>query len=176
MTRLSLVLAVATGAALAGCGGGSTHRASTGSPAAASNHAPASSAPTGAKPDAAAAGAGAVITVRPSEYGRILMDRRGQALYLFTRDGRGPSRCFADCASAWPPVYTTGAPVAGAGLDARKLGTVRRPGGLQVTYGGQPLYRYHADRPARILCQDVREFGGLWLVVKPSGAPVTSGG
>ena len=51
------------------------------------------------------------------------------------------------------------------------LGTTRRRGGrLQVTYNGWPLYYYVGDRrPGQILCQNVREFGGLWLVVRPSG-------
>ena len=51
------------------------------------------------------------------------------------------------------------------------LGTTRRRRGrLQVTYNGWPLYYYVGDRRAgQILCQNVREFGGLWLVVRPSG-------
>ncbi|HEX7195691.1 MAG TPA: hypothetical protein VF364_02530 [Candidatus Limnocylindria bacterium] len=48
------------------------------------------------------------------------------------------------------------------------------PGGkLQMTYAGHPLYYYVDDSPGVILRQDVSEFGGLWLVVKPGGAPVT---
>ena len=59
-------------------------------------------------------------------------------------------------------------------IDRRKLGTIRRADGrIQVTYAGRPLYYYVGDRrPGQILCQDVEEFGGLWLVVRPSGAPV----
>jgi predicted lipoprotein with Yx(FWY)xxD motif len=68
----------------------------------------------------------------------------------------------------------TGKPRAGAGVNARLLGTTRRrDGSLQVTYAGRPLYYYVGDRePGQILCQNVFEFGGLWLVVRPSGAPV----
>jgi len=39
-------------------------------------------------------------------------------------------------------------------------------------YRGQPLYYYVDDTPGNILCQNVSEFGGLWLVVSPGGAPV----
>ena len=39
-----------------------------------------------------------------------------------------------------------------------------------MTYRGRPLYYYVGDRkPGQILCQNVREFGGLWLIVRPSG-------
>jgi hypothetical protein len=44
---------------------------------------------------------------------------------------------------------------------------------LQATYAGRPLYRYVGDRrPFQVLCQNVREFGGLWLVVRPDGTLV----
>ena len=41
----------------------------------------------------------------------------------------------------WPPVLTSGPPVAGPGIDQRALGTIVRPDGAhQVTYHGRPLY------------------------------------
>ncbi|MFL5926521.1 MAG: hypothetical protein ACJ77E_06250 [Gaiellaceae bacterium] len=54
------------------------------------------------------------------------------------------------------------------------LGSVRRADGTtQVTYAGRPLYYYVGDRKAgQILCQDVSEFGGRWLVIRPNGVPV----
>jgi predicted lipoprotein with Yx(FWY)xxD motif len=46
----------------------------------------------------------------------------------------------------------------------------RSDGRLQVTYGGRPLYYYVGDRkPGQVLCQNVKEFGGLWLVVRADG-------
>jgi predicted lipoprotein with Yx(FWY)xxD motif len=51
--------------------------------------------------------------------------------------------------------------------------TRRRNGTRQVTYDGHPLYYYTGDvTPGAILCQNVDEFGGTWLVVSPSGKPV----
>jgi YD repeat-containing protein len=47
----------------------------------------------------------------------------------------------------------------------------RKNGKLQVTYAGHPLYYYVDDSPGTILCHDVAEFGGVWLVVKPDGEP-----
>jgi hypothetical protein len=42
-----------------------------------------------------------------------------------------------------------------------------------VTYAGKPLYYYVGDKgPFQLLCQNVAEFGGRWLVVRPSGATV----
>ena len=54
------------------------------------------------------------------------------------------------------------------------LGTTRRKDGkLQVTYAGRPLYYYVGDRsPSEIRCQNVDEFGGLWLVARPNGTLV----
>ena len=133
--------------------------------------------PRAAQDDAAPAAAAqrTTVAVRSSRFGRVLTDGRGFALYLFTKDGRGPSRCYGACAKAWPPLYTSGRPRAGKGAIAGKLGTTRRRNGrLQVTYAGQPLYYYVGDtRPGLILCQDVLEFGGRWLVVAPSGRAVT---
>jgi predicted lipoprotein with Yx(FWY)xxD motif len=116
---------------------------------------------------------GALVKVVSSRYGRVVADSHGEALYLFTKDGRGASRCHGDCAKAWPPFLTTGAPRAGNGIAAPGLGTRRRTDGTrQVTYKGRPLYYYRGDKPGVILCQNVNEFGGDWLVVAPSGKPV----
>jgi predicted lipoprotein with Yx(FWY)xxD motif len=50
------------------------------------------------------------------------------------------------------------------------IGTTRRADGRrQVTYAGRPLYYYVGDGKGRILCQNVTEFGGDWLVVRGSG-------
>jgi predicted lipoprotein with Yx(FWY)xxD motif len=113
----------------------------------------------------------ATLTARASAYGRILFDGRGFALYAFTADRRGHSACSGACARAWPPYVVTGRLRAGAGVDRALMGTIRRADGTrQVTYKGRPLYYYVGDRrPGQVFCQDVFEFGGLWLVVRPSG-------
>jgi predicted lipoprotein with Yx(FWY)xxD motif len=127
-------------------------------------------------PTPAAAGSGGVNTVATvkagdSAYGRILFDGKGFALYAFTRDGRGGSRCAGSCAAAWPPLLVRGPIRPGAGLAAKLFGVTRRADGrMQVTFGGRPLYYYVGERrPGQVLCQNVSEFGGLWLVVRPSG-------
>jgi predicted lipoprotein with Yx(FWY)xxD motif len=49
----------------------------------------------------------------------------------------------------------------------------RGGGRLQLTYAGHPVYYYVGDRkPGQILCQNVSEFGGLWLVIRADGTLV----
>lgn len=113
-----------------------------------------------------------VLTAHPSRFGKTIFDGRGFVLYGFTRDKRS-SACYGACAQAWPPYLASkGAPKVGAGLKRSLLGTVkRRNGRRQVVYAGKPLYHYVGDRrPGQILCQDVVEYGGRWLILKPRGA------
>ena len=118
----------------------------------------------------------AILAAHGSGYGRILFDRRGFVLYLFTHDRSRRSLCAGECANRWPPyvVRRTTKLTAGAGTRRSLIGTTTRANGtLQVTYAGRPLYRYVGDlKPGQILCQNVSEFGGLWLVVRPTGRPV----
>jgi predicted lipoprotein with Yx(FWY)xxD motif len=114
---------------------------------------------------------GAVVKVGPSRYGDVIYDGKGRALYLFTKEKGKKSRCYGNCARAWPPFYANGKPTAGTGADADLIGTTkRRKGRRQVTYNGHPLYYYVTDtEPGEITCQDVFEFGGTWFVVDPKG-------
>jgi len=118
----------------------------------------------------ASASSPSTLTIRPSAYGKILFDGSGRALYAFTRDPRRRSVCAGACAKAWPPYVVTGRPKAATGVKASLLGTTKRAGGgTQVTYGGRPLYYYVGDQVGQVRCQNVKEFGGLWLVVGPNG-------
>jgi predicted lipoprotein with Yx(FWY)xxD motif len=111
------------------------------------------------------------IGVRFTAYGRILVDGGGYALYAFTKDGRGASRCYGACAQAWPPLIVPRRPRATRDARSSLIGVTRRiDGRLQATYGGRPLYYYVADRrPGQVLCQNVVEFGGRWLVLRANG-------
>jgi predicted lipoprotein with Yx(FWY)xxD motif len=118
--------------------------------------------------------AGATVKVMKTEYGNVLGDGRGRALYLFTRDRSPLSRCDRECAVRWPPFLTAGTPAAGSGAAAKLVGTTRRrDGSTQVTYRGHPLYYYIGDHhPGQVLCQAVEEFGGHWYVVTRRGSAV----
>ena len=105
--------------------------------------------------------------------GSFLVDEKNMTLYLFTKDTPNTSNCYDKCATAWPPLLTTGSSVAKDGVDASKLGTTKRTDGtVQVTYNGWPLYYYVKDtKPGDVIGQDV---GSVWFVVSPTGEMVKS--
>ena len=174
MTKHRLLLSavpLAAALALTGCGssGGQATAAAPPLTPAAARTAPRDPRPAHAAPRPT----GPVITVRTSQYGPMLADRNNRTIYLFTHDRSATSTCYGPCAAAWPPVLTRGAPGRADGL-AGALGTTRRhDGSWQVTYDGHPLYYYVGDTtPGEILCQNVDEFGGTWLVLSPRGQAV----
>jgi predicted lipoprotein with Yx(FWY)xxD motif len=113
---------------------------------------------------------GTTVTVGDSEFGRMLFNTNEQAIYIFENDPKGMSVCYGECAEAWPPVFTDGPPVAGSGVKASLLGTVkRRDGKLQVAYAGKPLYYYAHEGPGEVRCHNVDLNGGLWWVVGSNG-------
>jgi predicted lipoprotein with Yx(FWY)xxD motif len=117
------------------------------------------------------------VKVMKTRYGKILVDGRGRALYLFTRESTPTVRCYGACATAWPVFHATGDLRAGTGADSHLIGTTsRRDGTKQVTYAGHPLYHYVTDRkPGQVTCQNVDEYGGTWLVVSPGGTAIRGG-
>jgi predicted lipoprotein with Yx(FWY)xxD motif len=119
---------------------------------------------------ATASAAGTRITVSRSEFGPMVWGPKRQAIYVFQRDRGRQSRCYGECAEAWPPVYTTRRPVAGKGARRSLLGTIRRRDGrLQVTYRGRPLYYYAHERAGEVRCHNVNLHGGLWWVIGADG-------
>ena len=105
---------------------------------------------------------GTVIITADSQYGPMLFDRTGQAIYLFDKETSSTPRCYGPCAEAWPPVLTDGEPRARRAAKDSLLGTVRRrDGSMQVTYDGQPLYFYAHEGKYQVLCHDISEYGGL---------------
>ena len=118
----------------------------------------------------------AAVTVKAdgSSLGRIVVDSGGRTLYLFEKDTRGRSACSGACAASWPPLLTTGKPVAGPGAKSSLLGTIRRSDGRkQVTYAGHPLYRFALDtRPGQVRGEGLQDFGAGWDALTPSGAKI----
>src|SRR5687767_6878056 len=136
------ILMVALATAAAACGGddgGGDASATT------------STSTTSAK-DSTAAGTSAAkktttVRVMQTRYGRMLVDGKGRALYLFTKEGGPKARCYGACAEAWPVFYARGKLRAGKGAVGDLIGTTRRRDGRrQVTYNGHPLYYYVTDR------------------------------
>jgi predicted lipoprotein with Yx(FWY)xxD motif len=124
------------------------------------------------RPSSPAPSTGTTVHTDDSEFGTMLFDTTGQAIYLFDKERTSRAECYDECAEAWPPVLTTGAPRAAGRVRAELLGTTRRTdGSTQVTYNGHPLYFYAHEGPGQVLCHNVSEYGGLWLVVMPNGQP-----
>jgi predicted lipoprotein with Yx(FWY)xxD motif len=115
---------------------------------------------------------------------KVIVSSAGLTLYHYTDEKKGKIDCTGACAIAWPPlvVPAKAKPLAGPGLLASKLGTLKRPDGkMQVTYNGLALYRYAADKKAGQA--NGQGEGGAWYAVtaagsvtkKPLAAATTSG-
>jgi predicted lipoprotein with Yx(FWY)xxD motif len=119
----------------------------------------------------------AKVVVARSALGRILVDSKGITLYDFVQDKGTTSTCYGACAALWPPLLTTGKPLAGTGVRASLLGTTKRKDGkLEVTYGGHPLYYFVTDRkPGQTTGQGINQFGAPWWVISPAGKEIHRG-
>ena len=172
-TRLALVplavIAIAVVGIAAGCGSDDNGSAS-GDGSGAYGAPPAS---TMAGTATAPAGA-AMVSTAGGELGEHLVGPNQHTIYLFEKDTGTTSTCTGACASAWPPLLTTGAPMASGGAQAAMLGTTKRDDGTtQVTYGGHPMYYYSGDTaPGDTAGQEVDAFGAEWYVVAPTGKAI----
>jgi predicted lipoprotein with Yx(FWY)xxD motif len=126
----------------------------------------------------AATSTGVVATAHSAKFGKILVS--GQTVYTL-KASKTP--CKAACLHTRPEVLLpTGMskPTAGSGVQASKLGTVRRSGGaLQLTYGGKPLYWFIGDSGPGQVKGNVTDIWGKWSVVvtaKPKHASSGSSG
>ena len=122
-----------------------------------------------------AVAAATIMVATDAKLGTILVDGSGKTLYLFVADKSTASTCYTSCAALWPPVLTTGAPVAGSGATGSLLGTTTRTDGkVEVTYAGHPLYYFIQDKKAGDTTgQGIDGFGGLWWVLSPAGKAIT---
>jgi len=114
------------------------------------------------------ANANANATVRATtnaNLGEILVDTNGRTLYQFAQDQGTTSACTGACRTAWPALMANGAPTAGAGLDASKIGSANG----QVTYAGHLLYFYSGDaKPGDTIGASIPS----WAAVSPTGAAI----
>jgi len=169
-------LAVAAAFAVAGCGGSSNSGESSayGSGGSSGSTKAASGESGGggySGESSSASGSGAVSVASVGDLGKVLVDSEGLTLYYFEKDEGGKSACYGACASAWPPLTTSGMPQAVSGAESSKLGTTKRTDGTtQVTYAGWPLYTYTADsKPGEDNGTDVDSFGAPWYPLHPNG-------
>ena len=141
---------------LAACGGGSSNVSAKAS-----------------KPAAQPAAPAATVKTASSSLGTILVDANGRTLYAFMGDTATTAACTGSCSMLWPALTVTGTPVAGTGVTASMLTVITDANGMQVVYGGHPLYMFAQDAaPGDVKGQGFA--GNLWHVVSPSGQVVTA--
>lgn len=123
--------------------------------------------PSGAPP-------AAQVNTSTGSLGVFLVNSQGQTLYMTDADPEGTSGCYDECATAWPPLATTGDPIASGAVIAKDLSTSTRTDAItQVVYGGHPLYTYSLDTaPGQTTGQGLVQQGGTWWVVGTDGAPI----
>ena len=156
MRRIMVVIGIAVVAfAVAACGGSSGGGYGGGSTASSSS------------------GKGSVA-LASTKLGKVLVDGSGRTLYLFEADKGAMSKCDGACASAWPPLTTSGKPSVGAGVVAAKLGTAKRADGTTgVTYDGHPLYTYAGDgAPGQTTGEGLTDYGAPWYALSAAGKTV----
>jgi predicted lipoprotein with Yx(FWY)xxD motif len=130
----------------------------------------------GAAPSSAAAKGVVISTMKTTTWGTILVS--GRTLYTLKPSA---TACTASCLKYWPEVLLPKGvtkPLAGKGVTASKLGTLKRRGGrLQVTYEHKPLYWFALDTAPGQVKGNVTDTWGVWSVVvtvKPAVATTTT--
>jgi predicted lipoprotein with Yx(FWY)xxD motif len=106
--------------------------------------------------------------------GTVITNGAGYVLLMFPKEGHQLTRCIQikSCMSDWPPVTTTGRPVAGPGIDPKLLGTIPYRGKQRaVTYAGWPLhsYRFAYSAQTSVMNIGIKQFGGNWYALAPGG-------
>jgi predicted lipoprotein with Yx(FWY)xxD motif len=115
-----------------------------------------------------AAKAATVNTRKVGKLGTILVNSKGFTLYMFVPDKQKKVTCKGSCAVIWPPLKVKKGqkPTAGGAAKKKLLGT----DGTVVTYNHWPLYTYVTDtKPGQAKGQAIKQSGGLWYVLSPSG-------
>jgi predicted lipoprotein with Yx(FWY)xxD motif len=124
---------------------------------------------------AAHASSPAVVKVeQTASLGNVIANAQGKTLYLFRADSGPKSDCYGQCAKYWPPLLTTGKPVAENAAKGSLLGTTKRKDGtIQVTYKGHPLYTFVEDTKAGMAKgEGSKAFGASWYALAPSGPTI----
>ena len=121
---------------------------------------------------------GALVTLRKTALGSVLVDARGRTLYLFQKDHNGLSMCTSACVAYWPPLVSHGTPRAGTGVKQSLLTLGSAHNGVhQVVYAGHPLYTFVGDKRAgQATGEGLKNFGAEWYVVAASGQKVEANG
>lgn len=113
-----------------------------------------------------------VKVANSDKLGQYLTDGQGRTLYLFAADTQDASKCYDFCANTFRAYTIDGEPVAGDGVNASRLGTLKREdGATQVSYAGHPLYHFLGDmKPGSTSANNTKKYGGIWSMLAPDGS------
>ena len=138
------------------------------------------SASAGARALRAHAAATPTVEVRETKAGMIVVDpASGFTLYEFSIDKKKKDHCQTitmptPCIATWPALVVTEEPVAGTGINPKKLKTTTlEDGEKQVMYANHPLYFYSGDtEPGEASYIGFENFGGKWWALTGKGKAV----
>jgi len=157
MKRLFVPAALAAAAILlAACGGSSGGDSSMGS--------------------SASRGSATTVATKSIDGKRVLVDADGKALYTSDQEAGGMVRCTGACLEFWEPLTIQGQPTGT--VSGGTLGVLTRPDGkTQVTFNGDPLYRFTEDQSGTVNADGLKDaFEGqefTWHVLTAGKAPST---
>ncbi|HEX9339433.1 MAG TPA: hypothetical protein VF892_26255 [Pseudonocardiaceae bacterium] len=166
MRTVGFGLPLAAVAIMAAACGGSTPAASGGG-----SSTTAAATTTTASSPASSSAPGMTLKTENGTAGVFLADSAGRTLYIYTADKGTTSSCYGGCATAWPPLTTTGSVSVSGSATASQVGTTTRTDGTkQVTYAGHPLYYFQSDTSAGMTKgQGVQ---GVWFLISPTGTVI----
>jgi predicted lipoprotein with Yx(FWY)xxD motif len=113
-----------------------------------------------------------ITALKSARFGTILSD--GTTLYTLKPNS---TTCSSTCHKYWIEVLLPKGDtraIAGPGVSAAKLGTVKVKGGHQVTYDGKPLFWFFEDRSAGQVKGNLTDTWGKWadvVLAKPTSNP-----
>jgi predicted lipoprotein with Yx(FWY)xxD motif len=113
------------------------------------------------------------VQVIKTKLGHILGQQKGFTLYIYCT-GASVVCSKGHTSSLWPPMIAYHKPVAGPGVNPKKLGTKKINGKSVVTYYGDPLYRYKGDTKPGQTNGEAKNH--TWYAVTQFGQPQTPPG
>ncbi len=107
-----------------------------------------------------------ITSFTSTQFGKVLADKNGQALYYWNKETRNRIRCTGSCARVWPVIYVPKGVTVPRRIAGYKgtFGTVKRPdnGRRQLTWNNRPVYSYYDEHPREVKCDNVDK----WFVVR----------
>lgn len=107
------------------------------------------------------------IRVSADQKGELMLtDMNGMTLYVYNKDAENASKCSGSCLKTWPAATTATTTMRGHTQLRGPIGSYLTPAGKrQITYKGQPLYKYYKDKqPGDTFGDGVND---TWSIARP---------